>query len=97
MSVLNQEQPKTNEKLKNIKRLWIAVVFRAVDDLFSSNSKVKNDARYYLFESADFEDLCPSIGLNYVAVREALKDMTREEWGKRKGRPSWLGRSMGRD
>lgn len=86
MSIKNREQEQQeNDLLKRLKRLWVAVVKRAIGDTFSHNPRIRDDAIWYIYnDSSGFKAACDALDLDLSAVRAGLKAITEEEWNKNK-------------
>lgn len=57
-------------------RLWMAVVNRAVMDLFNPNKKIRKEAYEWLFnENEDFEIVATLLDTNPNKFREKIKNL----------------------
>lgn len=84
MAIRNKNQSREgSEQLERLKKLWIAVVKRAIEDLFSSDKNIKNDANWYIFNDAsDFKNVCEILDLDLETTRIAIKNMDIHEFRK---------------
>lgn len=80
--IKNQEQPRAElDQLVRLKKLWTAVVRRAIDDLFDKSQSVKRDAHWYIYDdSSGFREICDILELNCDLIRSSLIGIDRKTW-----------------
>lgn len=86
MAIRNQKQPRAElDQFVRLKKLWAAVVRRAIDDLFDKSQSVKSDAHWYIYDdSSGFREICDILELNCDLIRSSLINLDRKNWYKNK-------------